>query len=131
MLETTSTHSLVETPIDFKTFVHVVDQAGNQIEEAQEKPVQKSNYLVSPCQDIPEICAKNEVEPPVVISAHKDDEFELFCRSVAAQLRSVPDSYSRSVAKLKIQQILFEAETGHYKNSPCITIPIVQQINSL
>ncbi|XP_055389796.1 uncharacterized protein LOC129618810 [Condylostylus longicornis] len=58
------------------------------------------------------------VEPP------RDDDYQQFCNSVAAQLRSIPDAYSRSVAKFKIQQILFEAETGHYKKSACVTIPI-------
>lgn len=61
----------------------------------------------------------------------KLDEFDLFCRSVAAQLRSISDTYSRSVAKLKIQQILFEAETGHYRSSPCITIPVTQNVNNI
>ncbi|XP_037936858.1 uncharacterized protein LOC119670601 [Teleopsis dalmanni] len=59
------------------------------------------------------------------------DEYEIFCQSVAVQLRSISDNYSRSVAKLKIQQILFEAETGHYRHNPCITIPVGQDINNV
>lgn len=45
----------------------------------------------------------------------EEDDYFIFGRSIAAQLRSIPDLYSRSVAKYKIQQILFQAETGEYK----------------
>ncbi|CAD7090245.1 unnamed protein product [Hermetia illucens] len=59
----------------------------------------------------------------VTRTSHEDDEYALFCRSVEAQLRSIPDSYSRSLAKFKIQQVLFEAETGHYRKTAFVTIP--------
>lgn len=42
------------------------------------------------------------------------EDFIKFGESIAAQLAQVPDSYSRSVAKLRINQILFEAEIGVY-----------------
>lgn len=42
------------------------------------------------------------------------EEFIKFGESVACQLSKIPDSYSRSVAKLKINQIIFEAEIGIY-----------------
>ncbi|XP_015111449.1 uncharacterized protein LOC107037414 [Diachasma alloeum] len=42
------------------------------------------------------------------------EEFSKFGESIAAQLAEIPDSYSRSVAKLRINQILFEAEIGAY-----------------
>lgn len=42
------------------------------------------------------------------------EEFAKFGESIAVQLAKIPDSYSRSVAKLKINQILFEAEIGVY-----------------
>ncbi|KAH8290090.1 hypothetical protein KR044_013112 [Drosophila immigrans] len=41
-----------------------------------------------------------------------DDDLIMFGQSIASQLRSIPDPYARSVAKLRIQQVLFEAETG-------------------
>ncbi|XP_012277825.1 uncharacterized protein LOC105698289 [Orussus abietinus] len=42
------------------------------------------------------------------------EEFLKFGESVAVQLAEIPDSYSRAVAKLRINQILFEAEIGAY-----------------
>lgn len=42
------------------------------------------------------------------------EEYIKFGESIAIQLAEIPDSYSRSVAKLKINQILFEAEIGIY-----------------
>lgn len=42
------------------------------------------------------------------------EEFVKFGESIAVQLAEIPDSYSRSVAKLRINQILFEAEIGVY-----------------
>ncbi|KYN02752.1 Laccase-1 [Cyphomyrmex costatus] len=42
------------------------------------------------------------------------EEFVKFGESIAVQLAEIPDSYSRSVAKLRINQILFEAEIGIY-----------------
>ncbi|XP_025602569.2 uncharacterized protein LOC112694978 [Athalia rosae] len=42
------------------------------------------------------------------------EEFVKFGESIADQLARVPDPYSRSVAKLRINQILFEAEIGVY-----------------
>ncbi|XP_064555357.1 adenylate cyclase, terminal-differentiation specific [Drosophila montana] len=44
--------------------------------------------------------------------ASSDDDLFVFGQSIASQLRTIPDPYSRSVAKLRIQQVLFEAETG-------------------
>ncbi|KAH8386461.1 hypothetical protein KR093_000677 [Drosophila rubida] len=46
-----------------------------------------------------------------------DDDLIIFGQSIASQLRSIPDPYSRSVAKLRIQQVLFEAETGQSSES--------------
>lgn len=42
------------------------------------------------------------------------EEFAKFGESIAVQLAKISDSYSRSVAKLRISQILFEAEIGVY-----------------
>ncbi|XP_011645867.1 uncharacterized protein LOC105432658 [Pogonomyrmex barbatus] len=42
------------------------------------------------------------------------EEFAKFGESIAVQLAEIRDSYSRSVAKLRINQILFEAEIGIY-----------------
>lgn len=49
--------------------------------------------------------------PNLSFSAGDDDLFA-FGQSIASQLRTVVDPYARSVAKLRIQQVLFEAETG-------------------
>lgn len=45
------------------------------------------------------------------------EEYMKFGESIAFQLAEIPDSYSRSVAKLKINQILFEAEIGLYSQT--------------
>ena len=45
------------------------------------------------------------------------EEYIKFGESIAVQLAEIPDSYSRSVAKLKINQILFEAEIGIYSQT--------------
>ncbi|KAM8720865.1 hypothetical protein ACLKA7_006843 [Drosophila subpalustris] len=46
------------------------------------------------------------------VNNSNDDDLIIFGQSIASQLRSIPDPYSRSLAKLRIQQVLFEAETG-------------------
>ncbi|KAH8367692.1 hypothetical protein KR084_001709 [Drosophila pseudotakahashii] len=46
-----------------------------------------------------------------------EDELMIFGQSIASQLRTITDSYSRSVAKLRIQQVLFEAETGQFQST--------------
>ncbi|XP_017089088.2 uncharacterized protein [Drosophila bipectinata] len=55
-----------------------------------------------------------------------DDELMIFGQSIASQLRNITDSYSRSVAKLRIQQVLFEAETGHFQNVDATSPPQLQ-----
>ncbi|XP_076653965.1 uncharacterized protein LOC143359711 [Halictus rubicundus] len=54
-----------------------------------------------------------EAEPATERKRTKED-FAKFAESIAVQLAEIPDSYSRSVAKLRINQILFEAEIGVY-----------------
>ncbi|XP_015428557.1 PREDICTED: uncharacterized protein LOC107185405 [Dufourea novaeangliae] len=54
-----------------------------------------------------------ETEPSTERKRTKE-EFAKFAESIAVQLAEIPDSYSRSVAKLRINQILFEAEIGVY-----------------
>jgi len=56
-----------------------------------------------------ELCSPNEKE-----RKKTKEEFAKFGESIAVQLAEIPDSYSRSVAKLRINQILFEAEIGIY-----------------
>ncbi|XP_012061344.1 PREDICTED: uncharacterized protein LOC105624598 [Atta cephalotes] len=56
-----------------------------------------------------ELCPPNEKE-----QKKTKEEFAKFGESIAVQLAEIPDSYSRSVAKLRINQILFEAEIGIY-----------------
>jgi len=51
--------------------------------------------------------------------SNNDDDLIIFGQSIASQLRSIPDPYSRSLAKLRIQQVLFEAETG--QNSEAVS----------
>lgn len=55
-----------------------------------------------------------------------EDELVIFGQSIASQLRTITDSYSRSVAKLRIQQVLFEAETGQFQSGD-VTSPHIQQ----
>ncbi|KYN42603.1 Laccase-1 [Trachymyrmex septentrionalis] len=58
---------------------------------------------------------KLELRPPDEKEQKKTkEEFAKFGESIAVQLAEIPDSYSRSVAKLRINQILFEAEIGIY-----------------
>ncbi|XP_018366878.1 PREDICTED: uncharacterized protein LOC108763606 [Trachymyrmex cornetzi] len=58
---------------------------------------------------------KLELRPPDEKKRKKTkEEFAKFGESIAVQLAEIPDSYSRSVAKLRINQILFEAEIGIY-----------------
>lgn len=47
-----------------------------------------------------------------ISAGNAEDDLVIFGQSIASQLRAIPDPYSRSVAKLRIQQVLFEAETG-------------------
>ncbi|XP_015607498.1 uncharacterized protein LOC107273625 [Cephus cinctus] len=54
-------------------------------------------------------CSRNQRE-----RKKTKEEFLKFGESIAVQLAEIPDSYSRSVAKLRINQILFEAEIGVY-----------------
>lgn len=57
-----------------------------------------------------------ETKPEIASNERKrtKEEFAQFAESIAVQLAEIPDSYSRSVAKLRINQILFEAEIGVY-----------------
>lgn len=71
-----------------------------------------------PSQDSPPA----DLDSPTKLEAGADEkqrkktkeEFAKFGESIAVQLAEIPDSYSRSVAKLRINQILFEAEIGVY-----------------
>lgn len=63
---------------------------------------------------------------PAGCEAASDDELMIFGQSIASQLRNITDSYSRSVAKLRIQQVLFEAETGHFQNVDATSPPQLQ-----
>ncbi|XP_043462453.1 uncharacterized protein LOC122498667 [Leptopilina heterotoma] len=56
---------------------------------------------------------KNEIKNDEKKKSVKE-EYMKFGESIALQLAEISDSYSRSVAKLKINQILFEAEIGIY-----------------
>ncbi|XP_022220480.2 uncharacterized protein LOC111072748 [Drosophila obscura] len=58
--------------------------------------------------------------PPVAVAAatpHPDDDMTHFGQSIGSQLRQITNPYSRSWAKLRIQQILFSAETGSFESS--------------
>ncbi|ALC49200.1 CG15601 [Drosophila busckii] len=50
-----------------------------------------------------------------------EDDLAIFGQSIACQLRSINDSYARSVAKLRIQQVLFDAETGQFQSSDVVS----------
>lgn len=116
---------------NYKSYMQVVKEIEEEELQVKQQPqnVDQTYDDASPQCTEPDIIRVNlnqsqlnaAIEPS---PAPREDEFDLFCRSLASQLRAIPDSYSRSMAKLKIQQILFEAETGHYKNRPLVTIPI-------
>ncbi|XP_017156503.1 uncharacterized protein LOC108164988 [Drosophila miranda] len=57
--------------------------------------------------------------PPLVAPAapHPDDDMTHFGQSIGSQLRQITNPYSRSWAKMRIQQILFSAETGSFESS--------------
>ncbi|KAH8360673.1 hypothetical protein KR200_003201 [Drosophila serrata] len=61
------------------------------------------------------------------LDAASEDELVIFGQSIASQLRTIVDSYSRSVAKLRIQQVLFEAETGQFQASSDVSTAQSQQ----
>lgn len=68
----------------------------------------------SPIGDLDEPVQTNLETEPATERKRTKEEFAKFAESIAVQLAEIPDSYSRSVAKLRINQILFEAEIGVY-----------------
>lgn len=68
----------------------------------------------SPIGDLDEPAQTNLETEPAAERRRTKEEFTKFAESIAVQLAEIPDSYSRSVAKLRINQILFEAEIGVY-----------------
>lgn len=73
----------------------------------------------SPADEILDESGRMKLEPRGPCTDAKErkktkEEFAKFGESIAVQLAEIPDSYSRSVAKLRINQILFEAEIGIY-----------------
>ncbi|XP_016962628.1 uncharacterized protein LOC108033012 [Drosophila biarmipes] len=61
--------------------------------------------------------AQRKPKYSLALDAAGEDELVIFGQSIASQLRTITDSYSRSVAKLRIQQVLFEAETGQFQST--------------
>ncbi|XP_078044502.1 uncharacterized protein LOC144473989 [Augochlora pura] len=64
--------------------------------------------------DLEESGQTNLGTEPATERKRTKEDFAKFAESIAVQLAEIPDSYSRSVAKLRINQILFEAEIGVY-----------------
>lgn len=132
-----SEHLIENKTINETNFVPV-EQQPQVLEQNGNSETIVENAIYTPYRDVDDqqeyvnVKHQPQLEPTTSTNTtmRDDDEFALFCRSVAAQLRSIPDSYSRAVAKFKIQQILFEAETGHYKKSTVITIPSTQTLHS-
>ncbi|XP_046144234.1 uncharacterized protein LOC123988385 [Osmia bicornis bicornis] len=71
------------------------------------------DHYNSPIVDLDE-SGQTKVETTTDERKRTKEEFAKFAESIAVQLAEIPDSYSRSVAKLRINQILFEAEIGIY-----------------
>ncbi|XP_012136867.1 uncharacterized protein LOC105662024 [Megachile rotundata] len=71
------------------------------------------DHYNSPIGDLDE-SGQTKVETRTDERKRTKEEFAKFAESIAVQLAEIPDSYSRSVAKLRINQILFEAEIGIY-----------------
>ncbi|XP_032581277.1 uncharacterized protein LOC6619957 isoform X3 [Drosophila sechellia] len=109
--------------------------------EPEECPSEQSRPTASICKDESSLCLADQSQeehhpqrlnssqqlplPPVKrkskyttsLDSAGDDDLIIFGQSIASQLRTIPDSYSRSVAKLRIQQVLFEAETGQFQGT--------------
>ncbi|KAI8033229.1 uncharacterized protein LOC128265839 [Drosophila gunungcola] len=68
-------------------------------------------------QQAPTTPAQRKLKYNTGLDSAGDDELMIFGQSIASQLRTITDSYSRSVAKLRIQQVLFEAETGQFQST--------------
>ncbi|KMZ09910.1 uncharacterized protein LOC6726053 isoform X1 [Drosophila simulans] len=109
--------------------------------EPEECPSEQSRPTASICKDDSSLCLADQSQeehhpqrlnssqqlplPPVKrkskyttsLDSAGDDDLIIFGQSIASQLRTIPDSYSRSVAKLRIQQVLFEAETGQFQGT--------------
>ncbi|EDV46979.1 uncharacterized protein LOC6550755 [Drosophila erecta] len=71
----------------------------------------------SSSQQLPPTQAQRKPKYNTSLDSAGEDELMIFGQSIASQLRTIPDSYSRSVAKLRIQQVLFEAETGQFQST--------------
>ncbi|XP_016986634.1 uncharacterized protein LOC108049817 [Drosophila rhopaloa] len=68
-------------------------------------------------QQLPTTPANRKLRYNPGLDSAGEDELMIFGQSIASQLRTITDSYSRSVAKLRIQQVLFEAETGQFQST--------------
>nr|NP_001285287.1 uncharacterized protein Dmel_CG15601, isoform D [Drosophila melanogaster]AHN59757.1 uncharacterized protein Dmel_CG15601, isoform D [Drosophila melanogaster] len=71
----------------------------------------------SSSQQLPHTMAQRKSKYITSLDSAGEDDLIIFGQSIASQLRTIPDSYSRSVAKLRIQQVLFEAETGQFQST--------------
>ncbi|XP_043659887.1 uncharacterized protein LOC122624420 isoform X2 [Drosophila teissieri] len=78
----------------------------------------------SSSQQLPPTPAQRKPKYNTSLDSAGEDELMIFGQSIASQLRTIPDSYSRSVAKLRIQQVLFEAETGQFQSTEVNSTPL-------
>ncbi|XP_017013763.2 uncharacterized protein [Drosophila takahashii] len=79
-----------------------------------DQPQQQPHHQQGHPQQLP---AQRKPKYNLALDSAGEDELVIFGQSIASQLRTITDSYSRSVAKLRIQQVLFEAETGQFQST--------------
>ncbi|XP_068154322.1 rap-GAP domain-containing protein DDB_G0281809 [Drosophila tropicalis] len=114
-----------EISIDDSGFCVVEQQQQQQQPQQQQQHHQQQQLQPTPRKlKLTQASGQNQLThdsstPPSAsaFSVAGEDNLVIFGQSIASQLRTITDSYSRSVAKLRIQQVLFEAETGQFQNS--------------
>ncbi|KAH8420196.1 hypothetical protein KR009_007079, partial [Drosophila setifemur] len=97
----------------------VIDDSSLCLAEQQQQQQQQQQLALLPPNPTlpPPPTAQRKLKWSSGLDAAGEDELVIFGQSIASQLRTISDSYSRSVAKLRIQQVLFEAETGQFQNN--------------
>ncbi|XP_017050960.1 uncharacterized protein LOC108094725 isoform X1 [Drosophila ficusphila] len=78
---------------------------------------QQQHHNQAQTQQLPVTPVQRKLKYNPSLDSAGEDELMIFGQSIASQLRTITDSYSRSVAKLRIQQVLFEAETGQFQST--------------
>nr|XP_016942069.1 AF4/FMR2 family member lilli [Drosophila suzukii] len=88
-----------------------------QQQQLQQQQQQHLHHQQGHSQQLGSTQAQRKPKFSLGLDSAAEDELMIFGQSIASQLRTISDSYSRSVAKLRIQQVLFEAETGQFQST--------------